>query len=259
MVVETSWAKGCLHVVGQKYAEFAGRHAQVVTKPLFERALDGEAFIGTESGLIVLGQGIPVHERVRLLARFERSALAGSARLDSGMINPVLASRRTTHKVHERNILITEPILRSEDGGYASDLVVDEACAELDDHVTGQHVSAAVLAEAARQLCTATIHGNLIPRDLADGSAFLIDRLVARFSCYVLPVPARLHCKVLESSSNQRSRSSRFSIRVECLQGGEVATSFEAGVAVFERNFISSIENEIAERVCGFNRNGVAG
>lgn len=251
MAKEVIWGGSALHVVGDKYAEFANKHNNVITRSHFEDILEGRKHQAVDVKQFVFGQGIPFRDRRLLATRFSERGLDKNASLNVGMLNPELASHRTTHKVHERNILITEPVVQVEDGAYESDLIVDEACAELDDHVTGQHISAAVLSEAARQMCNAVLHGSLMTPEVADRSYFLIDKLTVVFSCYVLPMPARFRCIVLESSSNARSMSSRFTIRVECIQKGIAAATFSASVAVFEKNFISSVESQVARRVCG--------
>lgn len=159
---------------------------------------------------------------------------------------PVPAPPHLTHKEHQKNVMIGEPI-RTGDDAFAVDLVVDERVEVLEDHLTGQHIPAIVLTEAARQTWTAVTERFL----LADhGGRFVIDSLSSVFRRYVFPLPATLHYRLVHRHSTAVEEVFRCVVTVQ--QCGRVAAEFEAGyrvisLAICEKQEAMAARQAVAE------------
>ncbi|MBD2810814.1 hypothetical protein ID853_07945 [Xenorhabdus sp. Vera] len=62
-----------------------------------------------------------------------------------------MGKTRITHKHKRKNVLISKTI-KTGDTSYQCHLLIDDDCAEMADHVTGQHIQGMVLLEACRQM-----------------------------------------------------------------------------------------------------------
>lgn len=70
---------------------------------------------------------------------------------------------RNTHKNKAENVLISE-VSQIDVASYQCHLLIDDGCAEMADHVTGQHVQGMVLLEACRQMVNSVSERFLIKK-----------------------------------------------------------------------------------------------
>lgn len=69
--------------------------------------------------------------------------------------------KRFVHKTKSKNVMISKPLLiRS--NFFSSFLMLDKDCAEMTDHVTGQHIQGMVVIEAARQMMLSVTENYLL-------------------------------------------------------------------------------------------------
>jgi len=138
---------------------------------------------------------------------------------------PVPARRELTHKRSAENVLIGEP--SPVDGVWTAPLVLDERNEVLADHITGQHVPAVALIEAARQMWTAVTELRYPP----DGpSRFVIEQLRSRFDTFVFPLPATVRYRLI--AHEQGPVGQRFHASLAISQRGVVAAEFDVNYRV---------------------------
>ena len=137
------------YVIGDKFHAYANS-VNVFTFTQFIRC--GMKKLAAEGQVEwVIGQGLSTNEieLINLICARVNITMAHNR-------SPVLASSALTHKVKEKNIMITEPgHVAGEEYLYCSQLVLNDDCAEMSDHVSGQHIQGMVLIEAARQMMLA--------------------------------------------------------------------------------------------------------
>jgi hypothetical protein len=167
-------------VVGDRFTEFLAHRGTVAASTLLMRLRAG----GT-AGPLRFGQGTTTAQRAEL----ER--LLGP---DAGV--PAAVDRAATHKRDDRNVLVSAP-RPAGDGAWTADLVLDEGTETLADHITGQHVPAVTLVEAARQMWTAVTETFLLPPD-GPRTRFVVLSTSARFLGYVFPLPAVVRLVLLD-------------------------------------------------------------
>ena len=78
------------------------------------------------------------------------------------------ASQSLVHKKLDFNVLVSAPIQIGADE-FSFALLIDERCAEISDHVTGQHVPGMLVLEAARQAMTVSLEARGASRETPRG------------------------------------------------------------------------------------------
>ncbi|WBO63437.1 AfsA-related hotdog domain-containing protein [Streptomyces camelliae] len=134
---------------------------------------------------------------------------------------PMPAPRELTHKRLMKNVMVGEPSRAGDH--YEIPLVLDERCETLEDHLTGRHIPAVALTEAARQSWTAVTE-RFLPTGL-DPARFVIDDFHASFRAFVFPLPATLTYEVLEHEPGTMQH--RFHSVVRVRQSDTVAAEVE--------------------------------
>jgi hypothetical protein len=204
-------------VVGDRFAPLLGSRGVIGASELIARLRAGDL---PPSLPIVVGQGIPLGRLEELGALLENRG----GRISTDCTIPVRADRWLTHKHDLKNVMIGRPE-RLPDGRFVVDLVVDERNEMLEDHLTGQHIPAIALTEAARQTWTAVTTANYL--EGKDDVRFLVSSVASSFHRYVFPLPATLCYELLSRTATAVGQT--FECRVTVLQGGELAATIDAG------------------------------
>jgi len=222
-----------IHVVGDRFSHFAQDNANVITiTQLEERLVRGEL---NEELTIMIGQGIQ-HERmqrVQAICAYPEYASRISFYPSPGIQR---AEPRFTHKRLPCNVMITLPQQVSEDL-YKAYLVVDEECAEMSDHLTGQHIQGMVLAEAGRQMVVAVTEQFLLKKEPGQTSFFVINAFDIAFHSFAFPVVTELECKLSDTRLGKRGTMSS-GAEMRFLQGGECVTSGTAKFSAYDSSFM---------------------
>ncbi len=140
--------------------------------------------------------------------------------------------------------MVSAPV-REGEGRFALDLVVDAGTETMQDHITGQHVPAIALLEAARQAWTAVTEEHLLTN--GDGATrFVIVSVHAEFGRYVFPLPARLRYELIDHRRDALGEA--FRCRIAVVQGGAEATVVEAEYRVVPETISDKQESMAARR-----------
>ncbi|WP_326596663.1 AfsA-related hotdog domain-containing protein [Streptomyces sp. NBC_01803] len=174
-----------LVVVGDRFEEFLANRGTIPVSALLDRLRGGEP---PESLALAFGQGLTEAQLAELRALLGRAAVGV----------PDRAERRLTHKHRAENVLIG-PVARLAEGRFTADLVLDERVEVLADHLTGQHIPAITLLEAARQLWTVVTEQYLIAG--TERTRFVIGSVNSSFHSFVFPMPATLRYELLDHAT----------------------------------------------------------
>ncbi|MGK5533017.1 AfsA-related hotdog domain-containing protein [Streptomyces sp. URMC 129] len=175
-----------LVVVGDRFEEFLTNRGTVPVSVLLDRLRGGEP---PESLALAVGQGLTDAQLTEL-----RDLLGQAA--DAAV--PHRAEQRLTHKHRAENVLVG-PVTRLDEGRFTADLVLDERVEVLADHLTGQHIPAVTLIEAARQLWTVVTEQYLIAD--TERTRFVVGSVNSSFHSFVFPMPATLRYELLDRST----------------------------------------------------------
>jgi hypothetical protein len=223
-------------VVGDSFAAFA-RRPQVRTLSDFGQWLESDApRTGREH--VIIGQGIGLEARAALQRLLDLSGIPHITHAGA------LAPLALTHKRSMDAVLITEPrhtgARRLEFG-----LVIDDAQDRLSDHVTGQHLGAMLLMEAARQATIAGIECEWIAgRALPQG--FILKTFNAQFDNYAFPLPATLRVAMTEEACSATQVD--VALDIEFVQGGKSVSHMHLDVRLLQADVLERIESRRADQ-----------
>lgn len=159
----------------------------------------------------------------------------------------VRCSGKLTHKHKAFNTLISEPLASINTDKFESVLLIDERCAELNDHVTGKHIQLMVLIEAARQMVNAVTEKFFSGISIAPMS-YLANHLEVQCNEFIYPFFTKMIYRVLESKIKMDGNG-KMKIIVEFFQENTVKSSVIFSFTILESQFVSTIEkNAIAHR-----------
>ncbi|MCX4746050.1 AfsA-related hotdog domain-containing protein [Kitasatospora sp. NBC_01287] len=226
-----------LLVVGDRFEEFLALPGTIAASVLLERLRTEPP---GEPLRVTVGQGLTGEQLVEL-DRLAESAY-GALTISQGQV-PLPVERSVTHKVFEKNVLIGE-VEELGEGRYRVPLVLDQHVEVLEDHLTGLHIPAVTLLEAARQTWTAVTEQYLIEAE--PRTRFVISGFRSVFENFVFPLPADLEYQLLERKPGPVGES--ISFNVEVWQLGRVAARFEAEIRVIPELFAVKQETMAARQ-----------
>lgn len=217
-------------VVGDSFAAFAKRTNVMTVSQLLQWLDAGDMFSGTER--IVIGQGIDEATRQSLSSMLASSGVECVSSIDN------LASLALTHKRSSAAVLITEPRPLGP-RCYEFDFALNDRQDRLSDHVTGQHMGAMLLMEAARQATVASIEREwIIAQSQAHG--FILEAFNASFSNYAFPLPMTLRVSMEE---RERSDSQiRVALTIDFFQSGKNVSEIHLDVRLLQSDVLERIE-----------------
>lgn len=226
-----------VHVVGDRFVGFAKHNPGVMTITEME-SLVGRGELPPQTTLII-GQGVQ-SQRLRRLQ--ERLAAMGNDAQITLMAEPrERADPRLTHKHFEKNIMIsTLTRIDAAQEMYDASLLLDDECAEMSDHVTGQHIQGMVFIEAARQMFIAVTESFYLA-----GSDrkhyFVINKFDVSYHSFGFPIPTAIRYQVLEHQYDPRGTHS-FAAKISFLQVEELVSEIIVKFAAYDESFLSARE-----------------
>lgn len=234
-----------LLVVGNKFRNLT-RHPNTLTYDQLELAL--QKMIETNpldaTYMVSLGQGLS-DEQSDKLKRLVKSnqVLTKHIRLKE---NTAIerSSKNFTHKHAEENILISDPF-KIEKNEYAAYLMINDECAEMSDHVTGQHLQGMLLVEAARQLTLAVTEKYFIEESQRKNVGFVTDKLEVNFKHYAFPIETFMQYTI-DRVRGVNSINRSYQVTIQFIQSHRIVAEVKYGFSTFNKNFLYEKENEAA-------------
>lgn len=177
-----------VYVVSNRFARFADNES-VLT---YETALTHITSLIRICNCVMLGQGLNPNEVQHIKQLVLRADKQPQVRVVEWVSQK--APKDLVHKLNERNVLITAPVRKSAQL-FNAQLVVDDDCAEMSDHQTGEHIQGTVLVEAARQMFMAcTLMYSMAPefRNQTGPIKFTLSQMQVVFHSFIFPVTTRI-------------------------------------------------------------------
>jgi hypothetical protein len=231
-----------LYIVGDKFKSFS-KNPNVMPISLLEESVMFADLtqIQNQVYMAYIGQGIDFGRVETLRKRIAMKGLDQSYQLK--MAENFKATHLLTHKYKLENIMISDPEQYS-DSGFTSMLMLDDNCAEMSDHVTGQHLQGMVLIEAARQMTLAVTEKFYINPENRGKMSFVTDSLSTEFKSYLFPLEVELLYSVNKVRGFEENK--RFDTTIQFIQNGKVCTEVKYGFSVFKPEFVDQKEQQLA-------------
>lgn len=176
-------------IVGDDYKNFAQQAGVFTVSAFYQTMLDDQEW-PEQDAQVIMGQGIGYNDR-----DFIASAL-NKRGVDNFFPIAPLANLQDTHKCTPENIMITAPRKRDR-LCYEFDLTITDKVDRLSDHVTGKHVGAMLLMEAARQ-ATIVVLEEAYCKAAAEKFSLVLDKFESKFEAYLFPLPTTLTTSIYE-------------------------------------------------------------
>jgi hypothetical protein len=227
-----------VYVVGDKFEDF-GKNERVVTIGELERQIaDGsDENMFSDNRVFVAGQGLQP-ERVASMREAITAAgyphRADSLRLDE------LADQSITHKQSSQNTMITAP-RQVNDRQFVAKIQLNDLCAEMADHMTGQHIQGIVLVEAARQMFLAVVSSFLLDPKRGSSYYFVVNRLDVSYLNFAFPLPLDINFNLIERGVDSAGNLS-IEAQIEIVQACEKVCEVTARFAIYRSAMMKMIE-----------------
>ncbi|CDG18386.1 AfsA-related hotdog domain-containing protein [Xenorhabdus doucetiae] len=224
-------------VVGDRFAEFS-ENDNVFT---FTQALKFLSSAKCENDYqVIFGQGLSKEN----IEEFKNSLCHGDTRktLPPHQTHLLKETTRNTHKHKAENILISETIKIGE-SSYQCHLLIDDDCAEMADHITGQHIQGMVLLEACRQMVNSVSERFLIKT--GSEKSFVLHSMNSEFKEYLFPIASSM-----EMTIRHFRRGLKGDFTTECIiaviQNSTVCLCVTVKFSAIDKGYLSLIERQMA-------------
>jgi hypothetical protein len=207
-----------LVVVADRFDDFLGNRGTVGITGLLSSLRDP---VAVTPMALVIGQGLSAAELDELASAADRANIE----VFGGGV-PRRVERALTHKHNARNVLIDPPVRTDREGVFEVPLLLDAYSDMLSDHLTGQHIPAVTLLEAARQTWTVVTEEFLRPSDPTDPQRFVIASFTSAFHRFVFPLPATLQYEL--HTCDPSSVGTAISCTIGIYQQGVLAAEISA-------------------------------
>lgn len=227
-------------VVGNDYEVFAANEHVITAANFIQRLRDSSLWDGDEH--VVLGQGIGDREALEIRGLLRERSLSSVKSI--GELVPL----HLTHKRSVENVLIAAAQKRGE-YAYRFHLALNDKQDRLSDHVTGQHISAMQLMEAARQAVVAALECEY-PTEPGSRMGFILERFDSRFENYMFPVPTDIFVTIAERS-NASDKHRSVTLTIDFAQVAQKVCQMQLDVRLYDIKVLAKLEARRARSVVG--------
>lgn len=233
-------------IIGNRLTEFANNE-NILTYEQFDYLLQIESKLSDSQHKykLHLGQGLSDLQIEAICNQIQYKELKTRFKLFDGFRPIYRANSQLTHKRKIENSMISEPekIAALQ---FKSYLMLDDSCAEMSDHLTGQHIQGMVLIEASRQMVNSVSEKYLITQNNNNKKGFVLNFLNSKFYEYVFPLDIEMIFKV-EKIRNGLDGNFKAEASIQILQNAKLMMAVEIGFSVMEKATLISLESQMAK------------
>jgi hypothetical protein len=231
-----------LFVVGDKFKCFI-TNSNIIGISQLEKIIKGELSASFDKCHVYVGQGVceihikKIHDYVKRMKLNKKYKIIFPDYYHK-------SSKFLTHKHRNENIMISEPI---QIGGsiYKCNLMLNDNCAEMSDHITGHHIQGMVVIEAARQMVLAVTEKYLIDKKLKAKPNFLTNSISVEFKNFIFPLQVEVTGEVIDiKKSVGNNLTCNFSISF--IQNGQECVRLSCKSSVLDSDYIEEKEVYLA-------------
>ncbi|MCX7121995.1 MAG: AfsA-related hotdog domain-containing protein [Gammaproteobacteria bacterium] len=180
------------YVVGEGFENFS-KNLNVISVSTLEEIIGLPRIGKAKNGYYVFGQGVS-GERIKKIRQFIEENKVNDIAIKNNA--PVKEENEYVHKKIAENVMISKPLAVNNEF-FISSLLIDDRCAEMSDHLTGQHVQGMALIEAARQMILSVSEHFFLSDDERFKSYFVLNKIDVEFKQFIFPIDVELRCTVV--------------------------------------------------------------
>jgi hypothetical protein len=192
---------------------------------------------------VYFGQGITqdiIDNAIRLI---ERNLLSQHIIIFNHQLNYV--DKEIVHKEKSENVAISTPI-KIDKNRYSAELLVNDSCSEMMDHVTGIHIQGMLMIEAARQMMMASVELGEIADDQIGLFSYVLKNLNIEYFQYLYPVSAQIFCQIDEINMSEKGLL-EINLHVEFFQAEQRICRVSCLAQGYRRETLKVLETRLAK------------
>lgn len=236
---------GTLIVVGNKFKKFANANKKIITLDEFKAMAQVRLLRNYD---VHIGQGVTPKEFFDIKSELSYAKKNTLNLINSEKLESLADEQnvRSAHKHSDDNVMITPPVKLSE-SNYVSDFLIQDRCAELSDHMTGQHIQGMVLVEAARQMMLAVSEYYLLDQPLIGKSYCVLNDIQIKFKRFAFPLPCEIHYELSDFVKHDDGRIHGVG-QARFRQNNTDITEVYITFTNYPEDFISTKEESLAKK-----------
>lgn len=223
-----------IYLVGEKFAEFFSNNGVMSVNEFISLHQKSSRFPGVTYRI---GQGVTSEEICKIGEILSRDATTVTL--------PARENKAFVHKKEEQNVVITKPLL-CDQNKYRAFLMLDSRCAEMSDHITGQHIQGMVIIEAARQMMLSVTENYLAPKEQQGKIWIILNEMSVKFFSFLFPIEVQI--EYLTEESENKENKSKYIASVNFYQNGKLAATIKITFSVYENEKLSQNEKKLAKK-----------
>ena len=229
---------GIKYIIGDKFYEFSKSNHVVSVSDFLNKMGEFGKFASIKQ-VYYFGQGVSFDEK-KIITEYCIKHNISIFRNDKA------ADSAITHKLKQENIMITDPIKMGENF-YRSNLLINDECAEMSDHVTGCHIQGMVLIEAARQMMLAVSEKFILGIENQGKSYCILNNVITSFNQFIFPIDVVMEHSII---SLDTYRNGTYAVKCKTLfiQDNKIATEVAIEYKLYDKRFMVKKEEQIAEK-----------
>lgn len=232
-----------LYIVGDGFKSFAHNHGVMTISEI--EAMANMAYVGSIPNRVYLvGQGVSAKRLRSLRQKIKSNMLEKHFDIKNGYAIAHEENQKSVHKRKTENVMISVPV-PSDTDLYQSNMILDDACADMSDHTTGQHIQGIILIEAARQMMLSVTEHYILQPEQRGKSYFVINQINSSFHQFVFPLEIILQYKIVELQRKQKGSIKSKAI-ITFIQNKISVAEIEIVFSVYDEEFISQKEAVLA-------------
>jgi len=229
-----------LHLVGKKFSQFLSNKEVSSVEEFIKKRMDTNE--ASKDVIYKLGQGCSAYEINRLMPESIDANLAKTF---------VKETKEFVHKKDEKNVMITKPCLIEKDY-YKAFLMLDNECAEMSDHITGQHIQGMVVIEAARQMMLSVTENYFLTKEQQGKMWVILNEINTTFLAFLFPLEVEIYYRAEVIKNNDTK--SKHKAEVSFIQNEKLAAKINISFSVYEQEWLERHEQNLAQQAikeCG--------
>ena len=233
------------YLVGDQFEKFAN-HPQVITLAELEVSLNCPRILAKTKLLLLAGQGICPEKIQAIHQKIQAKGYSKHIQICNLSHHYPREEQDYVHKHKNENIMISQPLIVGKNR-YTSFLLLNDKCAEMSDHVTGQHIQGMVLTEAARQMMLSVTESFHIDPKYRGKMYFVLNKVHSDYKQFAFPLELTLHYETtaLEYLSNGNVRASA---EITFSQNDQAVATVVIDFSTYQQEKLSILENKLAKK-----------
>lgn len=229
-----------VYVVGDGFLSFS-KNANVISLSGFKEMILLPRIGKARNGFYILGQGIAKQKIDEIKTLIKKNKITDIVIKEH---HNEKEENKYVHKKVSENVMISKPIV-IRDNLFFSQLMIDDRCSEMSDHMTGQHVQGMVLIEAARQMALSVSENFLLSESERFNSYFILSNMDAQFKQFLFPTDVELQCALIRC---EKISSGKFSADfvITFTQNNVVCMEVMIGLMADEKTALEKKESRLA-------------